>query len=331
MPRRFLLQICCHKTDLASADAETSTYDNEANHHRHLGSCSMTTVVQLPAAGIADPAAQATYLRRQYLYVRQQFSQVGDFTEQLAAKIPVPLVDYLITGEHLAESLSDAAGPYLWLRLVLEHPQWWLSPHQRDTRAGVAWILARYGTCSAPDHRGELIGATGSALSTLSMAAEARQAHWIARAGAALKALAPDAAAAIADALTRELWGRWIVNDLALQVDSRGVPAGVSIRLVLNGTGTYCGEPAFDEYMLWPINESRRDVLEESGLAAHVAINAAIEQIGAELGLDWAEDLRVFTAQLDLVSLTAIAPILGRIPLAGSIKPRPCGPKVPEI
>lgn len=311
-------------------DAETRTYDNEACH-RHQGGWSVTTVVQLPAALIADPAAQATYLRRQYLYVRKQFSQVGDFTEQLAAKIAAPLVDCLITGEHLAESLIDAAGPYLWLRLVLEHPQWWLSPRQRDTRAGVAWILARYGTCSAPDHRGELIGAAGSALSTLSMAAETGPAHWIARAGAALKALAPDAAAAIADSLTRELWGRWIVNDLALQVLSPGVSAGVLMRLVLAGSGTYCGEPAFDEYMVWPINEVRRDVLEESGLAAHIAIDAAIDQIGAQLGLDWTEGLTAFTAELDLVSLTAIAPILGQISLACSIRPRPYGRKGSEI
>lgn len=282
----------------------------------------VSIIVQLPAPALADPPAQATALRRQYLYVREQFDRISGFPEQLAAKIPNPIAQQLITGEHLIESLRGAAGPYLWLRLILEHPQWWLGTRQRDSRVGLAWILARYGTCSAPDHRGDLIGAAGSALSTLNITTRADHTHhWIARADCALKVLDPDAAAVIADALVQELWGRWIVNDLMLQIQRSPTPDS-SMQLVLTGSGNYRGEPAFPEYMRWPAGVAGRDDLEASGLAARLAIELAIEQIAAVIGPERADDLTVFTGELDLVSLKIIAPILTQIPLADNAHPQ---------
>lgn len=281
----------------------------------------------LPAPALADPPAQATYLRRQYLYVREQFGRISGFTEQLAAKIPTSIAQQLITGDHLVERLCHTAGPYLWLRLLLEHPQWWLNARQHDSRVGLAWIFARYGTCSAPDHRGDLIGAADSTLSTLNITAGSSYSHWITRADCALKALDPDAAAAIADALARELWGRWIVNDLTLQVqDSSGSPdRASSMKLVLSGNGSYRGEPPFADYMRWPVGAASRDDLEASGLAARLAVELAIEQTAAVIGAERADDLAVFTGELDLVSLKVIAPILTQIPLADKTRQRPGG------
>lgn len=182
----------------------------------------------------------------------------------LAGALPSQVYRILSAGDPTSPEVLNLCAypmPYLFVRLAVEHP-WWLATRPQtsatlDDRRDLACIVAKYGTQPAPDHRGQLIN-HNKRIRTQA----ASTSHWLSASSNALDALNPALAQEIANALARELWGRWILQDLQLHAFPHERGDDTTQYFVTdapNGArGRYRGEPAFAAATHWPEAEAEQ-------------------------------------------------------------------------
>lgn len=255
--------------------------------------------------------ARAAHLNQQWHHAQGHTCSSGF---RLASALPARVWRILTDDNPTAPELLDLCQysmPYLFIRLVLEHPGWLADPlthTDRGERRDIAWVVGKYGRQSAPDHRGKLIDNTKRRRSY-----PAPPSTWATKCDAALAALQPSVAQAIADTLSRELWGRWIVQDLKLYAFAHEHRLNEAHYLVTDAStrprGRYLGEPTFRAASIWP--EAEVALLTDNAWARNVRLGLLtwLDTLAAVHGAAWTEDMYALQRPLDTLTIKAIADI----------------------
>lgn len=265
--------------------------------------------------------ARTAHLNQQWHHAQGHTCSSGF---RLASALPARVWRILTDDNPTAPELLDLCQysmPYLFVRLVLEHPGWLADPlthNDRGERRDIAWVVGKYGRQSAPDHRGKLINNTKRRRSY-----PAPPSTWTTKCDAALVALKPSVAQAVADALSRELWGRWIMQDLKLYAFAHEHRLNEAHYLVTEAStrprGRYLGEPTFRAASSWP--EAEVALLTDSAWARNVrsGLFTCLDTLAAVHGAAWAEAMYVLQRPLDILTMKAIADIFS--PDSGVVSP----------
>lgn len=258
---------------------------------------------------------RAHHLLQQWQHAAQQ----GDSFALTYLRNPVFRI--LTNSDHTSPELLNLCAypmPYLYVRQAIEHPAWIPNELNRrknnDTRRNLARIVAIHGTQPAPDHQGRLI--------SFNKRPPKPAADWETESTNALAALTPALAQQIANALTRELWGQWIVQDLQLHAFPHENGDGTTQYFVTNlanrPRGRYHSERAFAAAADWPESEAallidttwarnvRRELFTHIGNLSHADDSA------------WAKTMYQLVGSLDTLTLNALAQILA--PEAGAVE-----------
>lgn len=205
--------------------------------------------------------------------------------------------------------LCEYSPAYLRVRLEMEHPRWVKPIMGEDhTRGDLARVVAKYGTNPAPDERGRLIRPPRK-LRSSSAGARAL----FTDADHALSALKPDTAQRIANAVSRELWGRWIVQDLqvyAFPHEHRHRATQYFLANSEGGRGRYQGTPSFEAFSNWPEAETRLTADRAQELSMRQALGDIIRQLAGVYGEEWTDSMRSFGQSLDVLTMHATVAIL---------------------
>lgn len=205
--------------------------------------------------------------------------------------------------------LCEYGPAYLRVRLEIEHPHW-VKPIMGDdnTRGQLARIVAKYSTNPAPDERGRLICPPQRLRSSPSSTG-----GWFTAAERALSALKPDTAQRIANAVSRELWGRWIVQDLTVYAFPHEHRHSATQYFVANtegGRGRYRGKPEYEAAGYWPESEAAEATDRRRELSVRHAIGDIVKQRADMHGEQWTDSMWTFGQSLDVLTLNAIMGIL---------------------
>lgn len=201
--------------------------------------------------------------------------------------------------------------PFLYLRLAVEHPGWLLEAPSGgidESRRDLSWLVTKYANLAAPDHRGRLVSFTKRLPSR-------PDETWITKSDRALAALKPAVAQGVANVLSRELWGRWIVQDFRLYAFPHEHHASETEYFLTQaaggGRGRYRGDPAFDAATYWP--EAETELITDKQLELNVRrrLNRLIGSLAdSTYGAKWDDDMYTLTRSLDIISMSAVAEIL---------------------
>lgn len=286
------------------------------------------------------------YRRAEYLVELYGHARADDLSAlPLDGRVPAEICRALQAGRTTSAVLAEVgASPAAWLyiRLLLEHPHWWRSHRAYDTRHVIAWAVTQFGSAEAPDHLGRIIDRDAENLKQHRLLQHPRLArvadtlirwrrdnpisrrrgidpdashYWIERTDLALGTLAPHTAHAIANLLARELWGRWIVQDLTLlQEPHPEGPDRVQYALTLTDRR--------DRWQLletrdctdafrWPSAEAIM-LMHDREYATHVraALDESITALACHLGEQWADHMRTFVSALDAISFAPMITLL---------------------
>lgn len=250
--------------------------------------------------------ARAAHLTRQYAELRANGGSI------LFSTIPSQIREVLDERDPAAPALLELceySTAYLRVRLEIEHPCWVRPIMGEDhTRGQLARVVAKYGTNPAPDERGRLIRPPRKLRSSPSSAG-----GWFTEAERALSALKPDAAQRIANAVSRELWGCWIVQDLRVYAFPHERRHSATQYFVANsegGRGRYQGKPAYDAANSWPESEAAEATGRGRELSVRHALGDVIRQLADVYGKQWTDSMWTFGQSLDVLAMNATVAIL---------------------
>lgn len=250
--------------------------------------------------------ARAAHLTRQHAVLHANGGSI------LFSDIPSQIRSILEERDPASPALLELCEywpAYLRVRLEIEHPHWG-KPIMGDdhTRGQLARIVAKYGTDPAPDDRGRLIRPPQKLRSSQSSAG-----GWYTDAEHALSALKPDTAQRIANAVSRELWGRWIVQDLQVYAFPHEHRHSATQYFVANadaGRGRYRGNPAYEAASNWPESEAEVATDRRRELSLREALGDIIKQRADMYDEQWPDSMWSFAQALDVLTLNSIVGIL---------------------
>ena len=263
----------------------------------------------------------------------------------LNGRVPAEICRALKAGHPRSAVLIEVStnpAAWLYIRLLLEHPHWWRSHRAYDTRHVIAWAVTQFGSGEAPDHLGRIIDRDTENLKQHRLLHHPRLArvadtltrwhrdnpisrrrgidpnashYWIERTDLALGTLSPRTSHAIANLLVRELWGRWIVQDLTLlQEPHPEYPERVEYSLTLTDRRDRWqlleNRDCTDAFR-WPSAEAIM-LMRHPEYATHVrvALDESITALACYLGEQWADHMRAFVSALDAISFAPMVTLL---------------------
>lgn len=252
--------------------------------------------------------ARAAHLIRQYAALLANGGSI------LFSDIPSQIREILEERDPASPALLELceySPAYLRVRLEMEHPRWSRPILGEDhARGQLARIVAKYGSSPTPDERGRLIRPPRKLRSST-----AGGVGLFTEADRALSALKPETAQRIANAVSRELWGRWIVQDLRVYAFPHEHRHRATQYLVANadgGRGRYRGKPAFEAFFNWPEDETTLTVDKAHELSLRHALVDINKQLADVYGEPWADSMWSFGQSLDVLTLNATIAILSK-------------------